>query len=398
MEGRPAGIRQSVEFSPEGVPQWVDRRFPAFFVALGVVAAIGVASSPGDGPVAVAVALVLLGVAPWAASLVDCRVPEPVLVPLVLTPLGVLITAGGPLGIVDFDYGAPQLTMMLLVGLLGQVATVSRAWLIITTAVASYAIVFTGALVHGHIFDWMPWFVGLALAIGGGLAFRANLRHLYELELAQEALAAQAVGEERRRIAREVHDVVAHTMSVTMLHLTAARMAIARDPQAAVEALEEAERHGRASMEDIRQTVRLLRAADDAIAPSLPGGVDIATLVDGYRNAGTEVELEVDDAAALDVLPGSRQLAVYRLVQESLSNAVRHGDGGPVRVRIGRDASLVCVEVANTMDPEAPENPGSGIAGMRERVDALGGRLSAGAAPGRAIWLVRADIPAGSPT
>jgi signal transduction histidine kinase len=229
------------------------------------------------------------------------------------------------------------------------------------------------------------WHVTVLLAAVAGYAVRFSYHANLPVTAAREALAWQAAEEERHQIARDVHEVVAHTMAVTMLHVTGARMAVQRGAQAeAVAALEEAERQGRASLADIRRIVRLLRADDrDAIDTASPGLPEIDALVEGYRAAGLEIGFERHLAGAR--LAPSTELALYRVLQEALANAVRHGAGAAGIVLRG-DQTGVSVQITN------PTSRGSGLIGMRERIAAAGGTFEAGPRNGR--WVVDATIPA----
>jgi signal transduction histidine kinase len=241
----------------------------------------------------------------------------------------------------------------------------------------------------------ITWQVGFALAAVAGYAVRFSYRANAAVTEAREALAWQAAAEERRQVARDVHDVVAHTLAVTMLHITAARMAVNRaEPDVAVRALEEAERQGRASLADIRRIVRLLRADDttglDAVQP---GFADIQALVDGYRAAGLDVDVALDFAS----LPGSAsaELALYRVLQEALTNAVRYGRG-PATVDLRATGEAMSLTVDNPIAARGPQRTrGNGLLGMQERIAAVGGTLEAGARDGR--WVVHAVVPAGVP-
>ena len=148
-----------------------------------------------------------------------------------------------------------------------------------------------------------------------------------DLKAAEVGLAEKAATDERQRIAREVHDVIAHSMTVTMLHVTAARLAVARgDDDAATEALLEAERAGRESLNEIRHTVGLLRTEPDGgIEAPQPGAGDIVQLVDGFAEAGVDVRLAVEGGLGRVSPPVG--LTLFRVVQESLANAVRHQPG-----------------------------------------------------------------------
>jgi signal transduction histidine kinase len=186
-----------------------------------------------------------------------------------------------------------------------------------------------------------------------------------------------------------VHDVVAHTLAITMLHITAARMAVRRSsPGDAEEALAEAERHGRASLADIRRIVRVLRDDQTALDPAQPGLADIEALAESYRAAGLPVQLSLtvpEDAGT------AAQLAVYRVLQEALANAARHGSG-PATVDLSVRGGSVTLRVRNPVPGEVAPGRGSGLIGMRERITAAGGTIDAGVRDGS--WVVRAVVPA----
>lgn len=386
-------VADDCDVGVEDLPPFMDRVFPLLFVGLGAVAALGIALEADGRNSWIAVALVAVSVSPWVLSVLGVHLRDPMYAAVVIAPVGVIVVLGKPLGVVDLDEGWPQLVNMLLIGITGQIATFGTSRLAWTTTATAVAIVVVGAVVRGQPLDYTPWLAGVILAVGGGRAFRANVVHTAQLRRAQEALAQQLVIDERRRIAREVHDIVAHTMSVTMLHLTAARLAVRGDPDAAEAALAEAERHGRASMDDIRGVVRLLRTDESAVAPALPDAAALTDLVAGYVTAGSDVRLDVH--GPVSALQPNQRLAVYRVVQESLSNAVRHGRD-PIDVRVACSADAVEVEVRNDLagdgaDRPADRRPGAGLAGMAERVEALGGAFCAGPQGNR--WRVHARIP-----
>ena len=377
-------------FKADDLPAFMERAFPALFIGLGVLAAIGLQVRGSGDHLWVAVLLVLVAISPWVMVLLGVRLVDSAFVAVVVVPIGVVVVLGEAVGVVDLDEGWPQLVHMLLIGLVGQVAVMGSNRLVWCTTLVAIGIIVAGALVRGDPLDYTGWFVGLMLAVSGGRAFRGNIIHVAELRRTHQELARQQLADERRRIAREVHDIVAHTMSVTMLHLTAARLAVRTDAAAAEEALAEAERNGRASMEEIRGVVRLLRTDEDAVVPALPDADDIRALVDRYVAAGSDVRFHLD--GALGDLPGAHRLAAYRVLQESLTNAVRHGCD-PVEVRLTCTGDAVELDVANGMRREATAtSSGTGMTGMRERIEALDGTFSAG--PDGCGWLVRARIPA----
>jgi signal transduction histidine kinase len=208
------------------------------------------------------------------------------------------------------------------------------------------------------------------------------------LRAAQAGLAERAQAEERSRIARELHDVIAHSLTVSLLHVTSARLALDEDREEAARALEEAERLGRQSLDEARHAVGLLRA-DGRSDPNmpLPGSVDVPALVERFRAAGADVRSTV--TGDLSVLPGTVGLATYRILQESLTNALKHAPRASSVVAVTVDDRSVRLSV-NTSGPPG-HGSGLGLVGMRERAESLGGRFSAG--PGGSGWLVTAEIP-----
>jgi signal transduction histidine kinase len=230
-----------------------------------------------------------------------------------------------------------------------------------------------------------------------------------ELRAAQVDLARQAALAERRRIAGEIHDVAAHSLAVTMLHLTGARLLLQRlrADGRAIEALSAAERAGRQSLDDLRRSVGLLDGPAGTAAP-LPGAADLPALVDEFRAAGMDVRLTLEgDTAAL---PPAVGLALYRIAHEALANAARHAPGatvdvgvaaGPtVRLRVadgGAAPGRALAPTPGSGGKAGTSGTGHGIPGMRQRAALLGGTLSAGREG--AGWVVTCALPgvAGSP-
>jgi signal transduction histidine kinase len=235
---------------------------------------------------------------------------------------------------------------------------------------------------------WGAWMAGVTLTVLAGLLIRHEADLVAQLRAAQAGMAQQARAEERNRIARELHDVIAHTLTVSLLHVSSARLAVEHDPADAARALAEAERLGRESLEEVRLTVGMLhRGEDTATAAPLPGADGVPALVQRFRSAGADVTLAVDGETGR--LPATTGLAVYRILQEALTNAIKHAAGSPavVRLSVGPD------EVELTVDSAAEPGSGTGLGvlSMRERAESLGGTCQAG--PGGRGWLVRATLP-----
>jgi signal transduction histidine kinase len=239
------------------------------------------------------------------------------------------------------------------------------------------------------------WILGIALPWVIGLAAARQAQLAAQLEATRRELADQALLEERRRIARDVHDLVGHGLAAVMLQVTSARHVLRRDPAAAEEALRSAEEVGRRSMGELRRTVRLLRRADEVGAPPpVPTAGEIPALVDHARAGGLAVELRMRGDLAR-VAPGVG-VALYRVAQEALSNAARHAPHARTVLEVELTDGLVEL-VAETTGAlaaapadDAPR-PRYGLIGMRERAMALGGQLSAG--PTSEGWRVRCRLP-----
>lgn len=205
----------------------------------------------------------------------------------------------------------------------------------------------------------------------------------------------EAVAEERARIARELHDAVGHTVNVMVVHAGAGRVAAGQDPQRAAEALGEIESIGRAALTDIDRLLGLLRQDDAAGRQPTHGVGDVAALVERIRTTGVEVELTAP--ADLPRIPVATGAAAYRIVQEALTNVIKHAGPAKARVVIDLDGDLhLSVEddgrgaaADGTTDAA---RVGRGLIGMRERATLLGGELTVGPRPGGG-YRVAAHLP-----
>jgi signal transduction histidine kinase len=215
-----------------------------------------------------------------------------------------------------------------------------------------------------------------------------------DAEANQRALAEQAVAEERRRIARELHDMVAHHVSVMGVLATASRRTLRRDPDAADEALVTIEETGRTALREMRRLLNILRT-DQEPAGELepqPGIAHLSGLVEQVREAGLPVTLTVEGRpAALD--PGIA-LTVYRIAQEALTNALKHAGSATADVKLEIGTYWLSLEVCDTgRGPRlGGHQVGHGLLGMRERVMLYGGTLRTGPRPGGG-FRVSARIP-----
>ena len=241
---------------------------------------------------------------------------------------------------------------------------------------------------------WGAWLAGVTLTVAFSLLVRRDRDLLRRLRLAQAGLAERARAQERNRIARELHDVIGHTLTVSLLHVQSARLAVEHDPADAGRALAEAERLGRECLAEVRSAVGMLREDDAAGGNTpLPGAGALPGLVEQYRSAGADVTLTVDGDIA--GLPATTGLAVYRIAQEALTNAAKHAPGAPtdIRVRVSPGEATLTADTraAPGRGPAADAGPGLGVISMRERAESVGGSCEAG--PGGRGWLVRARLP-----
>ncbi|MCU7723373.1 histidine kinase [Actinoplanes sp. KI2] len=234
----------------------------------------------------------------------------------------------------------------------------------------------------------------VAIAALGNILYRR--RHTRELVAEQEELtelerAKRAVLEERARIAREMHDVVAHHMSMIAVRAETAPYRVPGLPESAQQELAGIATAARDALADMRRLLGVLRAEDgEAPTTPQPGLNDLDQLVAAARTAGVDVTLT---AEGLDAVPETVGLAAYRIMQEALANAARHAPGGSVTIDARGLADRLELAVRNRRTGPATPGGGHGLIGMRERAALLGGELTAG--PERLDFVVRATLPFG---
>jgi signal transduction histidine kinase len=248
-----------------------------------------------------------------------------------------------------------------------------------------------------------PGYAPFFVLIAAGLA--ANTIHTWKqrvrvLEAEHEATTRGAVERERSRIARELHDVVTHNVSVMVIQAGAARKVMDAAPDQAREALLAVESGGRAAMAELRHVMGLLTMDSDGPDPAAtadlapqPGLGQVPVLADRIRDTGVPVELTVTGAPA-PLSPGA-DLAAYRVVQEALTNTVKHAAGASVRIAVDYAPGEVRVEVADSGGrPTSPAGSGNGrgLTGLRERLAVYGGTLQSGPRP-TGGYRLRAVIP-----
>ncbi len=241
------------------------------------------------------------------------------------------------------------------------------------------------------------WFIGDS--VGNRRAYLAEVEdRAARAEHEREAATARAVQQERVRIARELHDVVAHSVSVMVVQASASRRVLSRDPELVAESLAVIEDTGREALDELRRLLGVLRqepgAADTEPQPSEG---DVSALVRQCQDAGMDVHLVVDRADGTPELQPGLGLTVYRVVQEALTNVMKHAGPATVEVHLRMRPDAITIQVTDdgrgpVADWSALPSSGQGLIGMRERVELFGGTLHTGLRPGGG-FVVRAELP-----
>lgn len=283
---------------------------------------------------------------------------------------------------------APLLLVLIVAGIAGLGNTLGG----ILAAASAVGMLATASAIHRlDAVGLYLGFVGMGWLVGYLMQVQQQL--IVEQQQAQLALTEHASAEERRRIAREVHDVIAHSLSITLLHVTGARRGLQqdRDINDAVEALRDAERMGRQAMTDIRRTVGLLDQSPMK-GSAEPGIDEIPDLIDDFVRAGLTVSF--NKSGSTDAVSPAVGLAVYRIAQESLSNIAKHSPraDSSVTLAVSRRSVELCVHNELPIATSTGRaTDGRGLRGMRQRVELLGGVIEIG--PSTGGWTVWADIP-----
>jgi signal transduction histidine kinase len=256
----------------------------------------------------------------------------------------------------------------------GLASVAAAAGLVVLVSAARGAL--SADLVFVIPFALAPWAVGFAWretldrtrALAAG-AERARL----EQELETERAAAA----ERKRIARELHDVLANSLNVMIVQASLAADLTLEDPDAAAGAVSVVEQSGRAALGETGRLLRLIHGTDEVATHPQHGIADIASLTEEYAHAGLGITLDMDSGGRL---PVGVDLSVYHVVREALTNVLKHAPGSPVHVRLARTRSQIGIEVRNGPTPKdrlATVPSGHGLTGLRERVSVFGGSLDA---------------------
>ncbi|AUG75434.1 two-component sensor histidine kinase [Kitasatospora sp. MMS16-BH015] len=339
---------------------------------------------------------------------------------LVLSCLPLLLRSRRPIPVAAATVLAAELSYALTPSVAATPLSVIFAlyWVAVTTdRVTAWRVGFGSAavlLVSGLLFrpgldrlaenlGVLGW-TGAAVAVGDALRSRRELIASYRdraerAECTKEDEARRRVTEERIRIARELHDVVAHHITLVNAQAGVAHHLMRRDPEHAYQALERIRDTSRAALDELRATVGLLRGREEGEEPHepTPGLADLPALLDSFRHAGLTVGLE--RTGPVEELPQLSELTAYRIVQEALTNTHKHAGAGAALVRLAAGPAALTVTV--TDDGIGGGRPGHGglghggghgMIGMHERARAVGGTLSAGPRPGGG-FRVHAELP-----
>jgi signal transduction histidine kinase len=303
-------------------------------------------------------------------------------------------------GFTNLGLFEPFVALVLMVYSTAANTSGRRSWIGASIIVAGQLVGGLPTMATGHFFSqfgsWVfyavAWFVGKTIQSRNALSERLATR-AETLEQTRDAEVEQAVSHERSRMARELHDVVSHSVSLMTLQAGAARQALDVHPQRARQQLLGIESTGREAMVELRRLLGLLRDAPDgpALEPQ-PSLRHLDLLVDSMKEAGLPVLLSADEIPSS--MPRGVDLTAYRIVQEGLTNVLKHSNPTCVKVnvRVSEQAVEVEVEDDGSLRPGPLDGHGHGLIGMRERVAIYGGELDAGPAPVQGFRL-NARIP-----
>ena len=315
----------------------------------------------------------------------------------VLAVSAAAVTAYSVLGFVN---GASLVAPVLALYAVAAQVSVRRAFI---AAAATLVVLMTATGVNnpfGHLsgggFDLIPGMV--AAALFAGIAVANRRAYVASIQGRAEQDARRQVDEERLRIARELHDVVAHTMATINVQAGVAAHVLSSRPEAAAESLQVIKAASKEGLRELRAILNVLRQADDADPTQpAPGTAQLEALIAGARRAGLETTFTVTGEPV--PLPAAVDLAAYRIVQESLTNAIRHAGPATAAVSLGYHPGELRIDVTDTgrgqpAGAAAGHSGGHGLAGMRERAAAAGGTVETGPSPGGG-FRVAARLPFG---
>lgn len=349
-------------------------------VLMLVAVASAATGNPDEGPayVTVPVAVVMTGALAWRS-----RAPLPSLIVVALASSVQTLLAISPGSLWSFA------VFLIAAFSVASCADEAPAWV--------GGVLLVGTLwlqeLHEHGADYLFILVVFGGAWLLGRVVRSWRARAVAAEAHQDERALSAVVDERARIARELHDVVAHAVSVIAIQSDAAEAALDHDPELAREPLRAIKTSSREALDEMRRLLVLLRTDDNGTRTPQPGLADLPGLLDAVGRAGLPVSLDVHGEQVH--LPPGVDLAAYRIVQESLTNVLKHAGPTPTRVSVRYGPDAVRLEIANDRgrpSPTIPNGAGRGLLGIRERAAVMGGELCAGP-DDRGGFLVSARLP-----
>jgi len=296
-------------------------------------------------------------------------------------------------------YNAGQLPFLLMVG--GYFVAVARPmWEVMlcsAVALGCFGLLWWGDGAPYGLRDALISVLAVAITVGLGRAARLRVDLADARAQAAEEVARRQSSEERLRIARELHDIIGHSLGTIAVQAGVGRHLMETEPEKAAEALDNIAKISRDSLDEVRSVVAALRDDEPSYRPA-PGLADLPELVDTVRSTGLAVDLTLPND--LDVVPRQTGAAVYRIAREALTNTVRHAHASKASVQVNHRDGRVELEIhddgsGSGNGRESSHGTGHGITGMRERAEALGGRLSAGPASDGG-FLVTVSLPVDS--
>ncbi|GAA2580370.1 histidine kinase [Actinomadura fulvescens] len=340
----------------------------------------------------------------------DFWLPAPVVsISSAILALGLVVRRRHPVGLALFMAvfgtlaGAGGLAPLIILYSLGAYAASRRTAIVITVVGYLCFLAFPGPTAGGESFlalvTFGAAFTALPLVLGLYMGARKQLiaslqERTRRLEREVHLLAEKARAEERTRIAREMHDVVANRVSVMVVHAGALRAVAVRDPERAAETAAVIGDMGRQALDELRQVIGVLRQGEQALPQSSPTLDDLRALVGQSTSAGLNADLRVH--GEVRPMPPAIGRTVYRLVQESLTNVHKHAGDADTKIGLLLLPEAVEVEIENAPPNGRPQHGlpsgGNGLVGLRERVVALGGTFDAGPCENGG-YAVRARLP-----
>ena len=365
-----------------------DSLLAAALAAISVIGGITAANASPDA------ARHDLGLAPYVLVVLGCA-------PLAVRrrwPLAVLIAVSiASIASASLDH-SQDLVFALVIASYTAAAYVDRERFVRVVVPVAVTASIAGAVIADPQTNWVEALVAATFSTGLPMLFGRIVHNRHRrIAAEQERAARDAVTLERARIARELHDVVAHAMSVMVVQAGAARRVIDDDPERAKAAIGRIEATGRDGMTEMRRLIGILKedAAEAERAPQ-PGLAQLGGLLETVRASGVEVELVTEGEA--HALSSGSDLIAFRVVQEALTNVMKHAGPSHARVLLRWLDDALEIDVADDGRGPTPATPGGqGLIGMRERVTLLDGSLTTGARPGGG-FVVHARLPIGDDT